>query len=114
FLNLAWNGVKYNRSDRPLVEVAAEPDPEGDPAWAAIAVRDNGIGIDPEHHEAIFQIFRRLHAPEEFEGTGAGLAICRKIAEAHGGSIRVDSRAGEGAAFRVRLPLWSEAGDARG
>ncbi len=110
--NLITNGLKYNSSDRPVVEVrqVAAPsrsessgqlvDPERE---AVIAVQDNGIGIDPEFHASIFQLFRRLHTREEYEGTGAGLAICSKIVRAHGGSIWVESEPGRGATFFFRL-----------
>ena len=97
--NLISNGLKYNRSPEPRVEIAApvtrgpgalDSGPDTDPGEEAlIAVRDNGIGIDPQFHAAIFQLFRRLHTREEFEGTGAGLAICNKIVQAHGGQIWV-------------------------
>ena len=100
--NLAGNAVKYTPSgDRPRVEIAASADDSG---AVTLSVKDRGIGIDPRHHEAIFQVFRRLHAPDEFEGTGAGLAICRKIAQAHGGRIWVESAVGLGATFFVWLP----------
>jgi PAS domain S-box-containing protein len=102
FSNLVGNALKYNRSDSPSVEVGAAPD--ADEAWATVYVRDNGIGIDPQFHAKIFQLFRRLHASDEYEGTGAGLAICAKIVEAHGGRIWVESQPGQGSTFFVRLP----------
>ncbi len=103
FGNLIGNGLKYNRDECPSVEITS--DVETSRRWTTLAFRDNGIGIPRPYHKAIFQIFRRLHASEEYEGTGAGLAICRKIVEAHGGHIWVESREGEGSVFRVRLPL---------
>jgi light-regulated signal transduction histidine kinase (bacteriophytochrome) len=103
FTNLVSNGLKYNRGENPLVSVTLDRtrDEEG---WATFAVRDNGIGIDPRDHHKIFQLFRRLHTQEEYEGTGAGLAICLKIVNAHGGAIEVQSELNQGAVFLVRLP----------
>ena len=100
--NLVGNALKYHRpGESPVVEVSASSDEAGS---VSITVADRGIGIDPQYHERIFGLFRRLHARDQFEGTGAGLAICRKIAEAHGGTIAVESAVGQGATFRVRLP----------
>ena len=106
FVNLVGNGIKYNRGPSPLVEIAVDPDPgpEVSPSLAVVRVRDNGIGIAPEFHAKIFQVFRRLHPREQFEGTGAGLAICQKIVQAHGGRIWVESEEGRGSTFLASLP----------
>jgi signal transduction histidine kinase len=95
------NALKYNQSGRPEVVIGAQEDEE---PFATLFVRDNGIGIAPEYHEQIFRMFRRLHRREEFEGTGAGLTICKKIVEAHGGRIWVTSEPGRGSTFYFTLP----------
>ena len=102
FQNLVANGLKFNTSPTPTVDVAAQL---LSPQVVEIAVRDNGIGIPLEHQTRIFNIFHRLHRRSEYPGTGAGLAIVRKIVEAHRGTVQVDSAEGQGAVFRVRLPL---------
>ena len=101
--NLISNGLKYNESEGPRVEVLARPETGSN--RSTVMVRDNGIGIDEQHHGKVFQMFRRLHPRERFEGTGAGLAICQKIAQVHGGRIWVESRPGSGSTFCVSLPL---------
>jgi PAS domain S-box-containing protein len=110
--NLVSNGLKYNSNPRPEVVVGqsaakphSAPDINGlEVEHATIFVRDNGIGIDPQYHEQIFRIFRRLHRREDYEGTGAGLAICKKIVEAHGGKIWVESAPETGSTFFFTLP----------
>jgi PAS domain S-box-containing protein len=111
FTNLISNGLKYNRRTVPCVEIGSvtpaeltkseRPPDELDTAPTIIYVKDNGIGIDPQFHQAIFQLFRRLHTHEEFEGTGVGLSLCIKIVQAHSGKIWVESRLGQGATFFV-------------
>jgi light-regulated signal transduction histidine kinase (bacteriophytochrome) len=100
FKNLVSNAVKFNVSERPTVTVSAS-DENG---FARIEVADNGIGIDPRYHDRIFDLFERLHPQEEFEGTGAGLAICKKIVEGYGGKMWVESEPGKGSTFIFTLP----------
>ncbi len=104
--NLVGNGLKYNKSPNPKVTIGqvTEPPKQIKGNRVLLYVRDNGIGIDPHFHDKIFGIFRRLHQPKEYEGTGAGLAICKKIVEAHGGQIWVESKPGQGASFFFSLP----------
>lgn len=106
--NLVANGLKYNQHATPQVVIGAAPNsaaafPLG-PQQTVFFVRDNGIGIEPGFHEHIFGSFRRLHRGEQYEGTGAGLAICKKIVEAHRGRIWVESQTGQGATFYFTLP----------
>lgn len=100
FQNLVGNGLKFRGDAPPHVRVDAVR--EG-PAWN-IRVADNGIGFAPEHAERIFGVFVRLHDRDAFPGTGMGLALCRRIAERHGGGIRAESSPGAGATFVVTLP----------
>ena len=93
--NLIDNAIKYCRQHKPEIHIAAE---ERDAEWA-FSVSDNGPGIESEYHERIFAMFQRLVSKDEYAGSGMGLAICRRIAERHGGRIWVESEPGKGAAF---------------
>jgi len=77
--------------------------PTGGPEWE-FAVADDGIGIDPEKTDRIFEVFKRLHHDDEYPGTGIGLSLCQEIVENHGGDIWVESEPGEGSTFRFTLP----------
>ena len=103
FQNLIGNAIKYNDKDSPQIHVSAE---EKDNEWV-FSVKDNGIGIDPDYRDQIFQIFSRLHE-KEYYGTGIGLAVCKKIVERHGGKIWVESEAGEGSTFYFAIPIKSK------
>jgi signal transduction histidine kinase len=100
FANLIGNAVKYRGEAAPEVRAEAR---RVNGVWE-IAVQDNGIGIDPGDHQRIFEMFRRLHTEDEFEGTGVGLALAKRIVERSGGDIRVESSRGSGSRFVVILP----------
>jgi PAS domain S-box-containing protein len=101
-LNLLSNALKYHRPDHPPeVDIGAEVNGQE----MTLLVKDNGIGFDAAHAERIFQPFERLHGRSAYEGTGMGLAICRKIVERHHGLIRAESEPGQGATFTVVLPI---------
>lgn len=99
FTNLIGNAVKYRGDDAPEVHAEAQ---RVNGVWE-IAVADNGIGIPPEHHARIFEMFRRLHTEEEVEGTGVGLALVKRIVERSGGTVRVESEPGRGSRFVLAL-----------
>lgn len=111
FQNLISNAIKFRRPEQAsVVKISAEslPAEAGRPARVRLAFSDNGIGIDPKYHERIFGIFERLHSRGKYEGTGVGLAVCRKICEQHGGSIQVESGPDRGSTFIAELPARQE------
>ena len=100
FQNLVGNAVKYQNPGIPRVHISAAR--RGKASWI-FAVKDNGLGIDPQYFERIFGMFQRLHKRDEYSGTGVGLAICKKIMERHGGRLWVESDLGHGSTFSFAL-----------
>jgi len=98
--NLVSNAVKYCDKTQPVVEIGFRDQQDA----FIFFVKDNGIGIEEKYFDRIFQIFQRLHRQEEYEGTGAGLTVCKRIIEKHGGDIWVESQVGQGSAFFFSLP----------
>ena len=106
FQNLTGNAIKYRLKDRsPEISVTVKEDATH---WI-FSVQDNGIGIEPQYFDRIFQMFQRLHTRNEYSGTGIGLAICRKIVERHGGRIWVESLHGQGSTFFFTMPKYGGA-----
>ena len=116
FYNLLSNALKFSKpgvapkiriSGRPfpMEEIGQHPALKGHKAYVEITFEDNGIGFDQQFSRQVFQIFQRLHRNEQFEGTGIGLALCKKIVSNHHGDISAESEEGKGAGFRIILPL---------
>jgi signal transduction histidine kinase len=108
FYNLINNSLKFSQTDIPCrISITASQDNDN----VTITLTDNGIGFDREQSERIFETFSRLNAKEKYEGTGLGLSLCKKIVQRHGGHIEGSGRKGEGAVFRIWLPLKAGEGD---
>ena len=113
--NLIGNALKFHRpSVPPCVQVVGQVRSAAAPLQGGLAcelsVTDNGIGFEEMYLDRIFDVFQRLHGRQEYEGTGMGLAICRKIAERHGGSITARSTPGQGSTFIILLPVHHQNG----
>ncbi|MBE8724468.1 PAS domain-containing sensor histidine kinase [Flavobacterium hungaricum] len=109
FYNLVHNALKFSRAEVPprvIIGCSIVQDPKGD--WVEVRIEDNGIGLDNAYSERIFTAFERLHSKDEYEGSGLGLSLCRKIVQRHGGTIRASGDKDNGSTFTVLLPLQQE------
>jgi signal transduction histidine kinase len=105
FQNLIINAVKYRKNEtQPVINISVKDITD---EWL-FAFKDNGIGIDKDYHERIFDIFQKLHSQKQYPGTGIGLAVCKKIVEIHGGKIGVDSEPGKGSTFYFTIPKTTD------
>lgn len=111
FQNLIVNALKYHGDRPPVVRIAGAESSAGE---ILLSIEDNGIGFEEKYAERIFSPFQRLHGRSEYEGSGMGLAICRKIVERHGGTITAHSKPGEGSTFLIKMPVRQPAGDNAG
>jgi len=101
FENLIGNALKFRNTEGPVINIGLIKENH----TSFIAIKDNGVGFDTSFSEKIFVIFRRLYSDElKYSGTGIGLAICKKVAELHGGAVRAESEVGKGSTFYITLP----------
>lgn len=114
FQNLIANALKFHKpNEAPIVKIkAATKNSQSSPKqYCTISIEDNGVGFDDKYLNRIFAVFQRLHSRDSYEGTGIGLAVCRKIVERHGGSITAKGNPGVGATFIVSLPIHHKKGE---
>ena len=122
--NLISNSIKFQPAGQaPVIKIEAQvlprpfscvKNPTPDDQACELIVKDNGIGFDEQYLDKVFAVFQRLHGRSEYEGTGVGLAVCRRIVDRHGGTITAKSKAGEGATFIVALPVRQNNGGPSG
>ena len=106
FYNLINNSLKFSKPDEPpVIDIFSDKNANHEEGWTVIKVQDNGIGFEQEFAEKIFESFTRLNSKDQFEGTGLGLALCKRIVERHGGSIEATGNLGKGASFSIHLPI---------
>jgi len=105
FENLIGNAIKYRGNNTPEIRISASPRED---EWV-FSIEDNGIGIDSRYHIRIFDMFQRLHSASKYEGSGVGLAACRKIVQRHNGQIWVESQPGKGSTFYFSIPAGGQA-----
>ena len=98
--------MKFSKPEAPpVIDISSSLTKEDEREWAVITVKDNGIGFEQEFSEKIFETFLRLNSKDQFEGTGLGLSLCKRIAERHGGTIQAFSEPDMGSSFVIHLPL---------
>ncbi|GEM_PF-4857404 len=103
FQNLIANSIKFSSKDKNIPQIHVGVGKKGD--FYEFSIKDNGIGIDSKYFDRIFTIFQRLHKESEYPGYGVGLAMCKRIIERHGGTIRIESEQGKGATFFFTIPI---------
>jgi signal transduction histidine kinase len=105
FYNLINNSLKFARPDTPAeIQIHSSEVPNDEKKFVEVRIKDNGIGFDVSHAEQIFTTFVRLNSKDKYEGSGLGLALCKKIVERHGGTITASGKKGQGAEFKILLP----------
>lgn len=101
FQNFIQNGIKYNESEQPTISISSVETPD----TLSLIFKDNGIGIEEQYHEQIFQFFKRLHTADKYQGTGLGLGVCKKIITSYDGDVTIDSQIGKGTTFTIIFPI---------